>query len=405
MNIIALIKMENGMMTKSILTSCIFVSFCSYVTEVAASGYLFESEINARTTYVDNANFVDNSSSVTDLMIEPKAKLTYKDANWDTTAHASVAGTKYSSKYKNDFDSYFDLGTAYQTNRNTYSIVASYADSSNLAADVDSSILGLSSEAINTKKLGLAPKYTRSLTERLALSASYSFVDASVSPDNSTFVSFETNAVTGSLEYKLSQRTELSLIVTASDYTSENDISEYEMLNSTVNLNYQFSEMVSMNASAGVNDRDFITRDSTGFLFAGSKIIGQPVEATSSGGVYNVGIDAKWVEFSASKTTNANTLGGLTQVDKLHAKFRLQISHLIGTSLAIDHSEIEELNTNVVGSTRDSTTIRAAVNFSVAPNLSLRGEYIRVDQKLKTSAEDVGGNSFLVNLKYEFPSI
>ena len=248
--------------------------------------------------------------------------------------------------------------------------------------------MGLSSEAINTKKLSLAPKYTRDLTERLALSASYSFVDASVSPDNGTFLSYETNAVAGSLEYKLSQKIDLSLVVKATDYTSEHNISEYEMLDSNVALVYQFSKMISARVSAGVSDRDFITSDTH-----------------SSGGVYEVGVDAKWVEFSASRTTSANTLGGLSLEDKLHTKFRLQISHLVGMSLAIDHSEIEELNINVVGVTRDLTTIRAAMNFSMTRNLSLSGVYTRVEQDDNATAVDQGGNRFTVDLNYKFPSI
>ena len=95
MNNITLIKMEGRMMSKHILLSCALTVFCSGATDVMASNFLLESEINARATYDDNIHFTDAESgdSATALMIKPEVKLTYKDDNWDTTANANISAT------------------------------------------------------------------------------------------------------------------------------------------------------------------------------------------------------------------------------------------------------------------------------------------------------------------------
>jgi len=229
MNSINMIKTESRMMSKSILVSCVLTVYCSGVIDANASGFLLESEINARVTNNDNillASDAEKSSSI--LMIRPKAKLTYKDNSWDTTINANVTATSYSSELQNEFSSYFDLGTAYQDNRNTYSITASYEDSSNRA--VESDLLGLVPDQVEITEIMLAPKYTRSLTERLSLSVAYSASDVDVDPKTPNFLPYKTNTVTGLLDYKLSQKSELILIVDALDYTSENNISEHEYL-------------------------------------------------------------------------------------------------------------------------------------------------------------------------------
>ena len=398
-------------MSKPVLLSCALTIYCSGATDVMASNFLLESEINARAGYDDNIGFVDaeSSDSATILMIKPKVKLTYKDDNWDTTANANIAATSYSSEVQDTVDSYLDLGTAYQTNRNTYSIVASYDKSSNKAADADDTIIGLTTEQIDTTSLSLLPSYTRSLTERLSLRIGYGYSEVDISPESATFLPYETHVATGAVLYKLSQKSELSLVIDAIDYTSENNISEYEMLSTKVGIVHNFSEMIVGEFFAGYNTNDFTTRSDTEFNFAGSKVTGvEVVETESKGGVYEALIDAKWIELGASRITDSNTLGGLDKTDKLHAKLRMQITSLIGISLEMVRSDIEEQNESVVGRSRIVTTIRPAMNFTLTRNLKLRALYSRIEYDY---ADDIPGqassdkNMFHVNLKYTFPSI
>lgn len=410
-NIIVLNKKEGRVMLKSILISSVFIVICSFSINARASGYLFESEINARATYDDNITYSSsNEKSASIMMVKPKATLTYRDADWDTTINANLSSTTYSSVLQDHIDSYFDLGTAFQSQRDTYSIVASHRNYSNRAVELDANNVGLTSEQVDHTAIMLAPKYTRSLTERLSLSLAYGFSDVSVDPDTSpTYLPYKTSTLTASMVYNLSQKSELSLVVDAIDYTSENNISEYQMLASRVGLVHNVSEMVTVNMLAGFNTRDFTTRSSQGFTFAGSLVTGtQEVENDSSGAVFEAILDAKWIELEASRTTDSNSLGGLDQTDILRAKLRMQITPLVGIALVMRRSDIQELNESVVGSDRVKTVISPAMNFTVTRNLKLRAAYTRVDQSYTDNSlikEDSVTNQFYVNLKYAFPSI
>ena len=406
-NIITLIKMEGGIVSKSILTCGILTVFCSGVIDATAAGFLLESEINARATYDDNVLGNNNDESASILMIEPKARLTYKDNDWDTTINASIAGTSYSSELQNHVDSYFDLGTAYQSQRDIYSVTASYDNYSYRTEDTDA--LGLTLEQVENTKLMLAPQYTRNLTERVSLSIAYSYSDVDVDPTTDVYLPYETQTATAALEYKLSQKSKLSLVINAIDYTSENNISEYEVLASQVVLAHNFSEMVSATISVGFDTIDFTTRSSESFEFAGSTVTGtQAVESDSSGGSYEATFDAKWVELQASRSTDSNSFGGLDEKNKLRAKFRMQVTPLIGIVLLIDRTDIEELNPNVVAQSRVYTKIAPAMNFTLAHNLKLRAEYARIEQDYainEPDKTDLDKNTFYLNLKYDFPSI
>ena len=404
-NIYALIKKEGRIVSKSIFTCGVLTVFCSCVIDASAAGFLLESEINARTTY-DN-NIINSNESASILMIKPKARLTYKDNDWDTTINASITGTSYSSELQDHVDSYFDLGSAYQNERDIYSITASYDNYSYDATETDT--LGLTPEQIENTRLMLAPKYTRNMTERASLSFAYSYSDVDADPTTTTYLPYETQTATAALEYKLSQKNILSLVIDATDYTSEHNISEYEMLATQAVLVHNFSEMVSAQISLGFNNRDFTTRSSENFVFLGSTVTGiQVVESDSRGSTYEAAIDAKWIELQASSFTNANSFGGLDENNRLRAKFRMQVTPLIGVVFEMSHSDIKEINPNVVARSRIYTRIAPAMNFTLAPNLKLRVEYARIENDYTNSQPGqttLVKDTFYLNLKYDFPSI
>lgn len=139
-------------------------------------------------------------------------------------------------------------------------------------------------------------------------------------------------------------------------------------------------------------------------LIFGSTVTGAQVESTGSGGTFKAGIDAKWIELSASRDTASNFTGGLDQTDKLHAKFRIQVTPLIGFALSLDRVTIDELNENVIDYSRTYTVITPAMNLSLAHNLNLRAVYSYYTNEYKSLAQgETERNRFSVNLKYDFP--
>ena len=111
------------------------------------------------------------------------------------------------------------------------------------------------------------------------------------------------------------------MVLTAMDYTSENNIVDYQLLSSKIGIAHDFSEIITAKVFIGANTTDIATRSSQNFAFFGSTVIGtQAVETSESGEILEASIDAKWIEVSASRDTVSNSYGGLYQTDKLHTK-------------------------------------------------------------------------------------
>ncbi|MFC1589243.1 hypothetical protein ACFL3P_03120 [Pseudomonadota bacterium] len=400
------ILMENKKKLRVILNNFFLMGLCVLVLDAKASDFLLESEINARLTYDDNVNFpVADGESSSIYMVTPKMKLNYLSDSWETAMNASITGTTYSAQYQDQIDSHLDLETSYKDNRSIYSIMAGYDKFSNRAADEN--IIGLTAEQTDTRKFTIAPEYTHLLTERLSLSLAYSYSDVTYSPNLGSFLPYETQSAIGEMVYKLSQKSDLSLVLSAMDYTSENDIVEFQLLSSKAGIVHNFSEMIVGQFFAGVNTRDITTRSSQNFVFFGSTVTGtQAVETSGTGSIFEAGVDAKWIELNASRNVAPNYTGGIEQVDKVSAKLRMQVTPLIGLVLSLKRTEIDELNDNVIDHSRLITTVIPAINFSLTRDLSLRAEYISTEQKYDSLVQGVSKKSrFAINLKYNFPSI
>ena len=395
-------------MLRSIFSGSLLMIFCILAVDVNASSFSLESQINTRVSYDDNINFTAiNSESSSIVTITPETKLTYESDSWETAMAARVSGTSYSTQLQNQINGHLDLETAYKDSRNIYSVDAAY-DNISARASEDINSIGLISEQIKTRKLRLTPKFTRLLTERVSLSLNYSYSDVSYNPDTQgAHLPYETQSTTGTVEYKLSQKSKLNLALSALDYTSENNISEYQMLSSRFGVVHNFSKMINAQMFAGVNTRDFLTRSSENFLFSGSIVTGtQAVENSSSGSIFEAVIDAKWIEFRASRDAVFNDIGGLDQTDKVFAKLRMQVTSLIGITLTMDRAKINEVNDNIVDQSRVVTRINPSMIFTLSRNLSLRAEYHFQEQEyVNLPQETYERNRFFVSLTYNLPTI
>ena len=376
------------------------------VTDVHAANFTFDSEINARVIYDDNVTeSAVNEESSSIYMVTPKVKLNYHSDSWDSAMNAHIKGTSYSEQYQNQIDSYLDFETAYKNDRSIYSIVGGYNNYSNRTAEEN--IIGLPTEQVETTKLSLAPEYTHLLTERTSLSLAYSYADVGVDTNLGNYLPYETQSAIGEIAYNLSQKSDLSLVLAVEDYTSENNIVEYQMLSSKIGFVHDLSRTLSAKVFVGANSTDITTRSSQNFVFSGSTVTGtQEVETSRSGEIFEAAIDAKWIELGISRDTVSNTTGGLDRTDRIRAKLRMQVTSLIGLVLSVNRVKVDEVNDNVIDYSRSYTTIVPAMNLSLARNLDLRGEYIIMKTDYVDSTRGTVDKSRLaVNLTYTFPSI
>lgn len=394
-------------MLKNTFNSFFLIGFCLCVANAEAAGYLLSSEINASTAYTNNVNFSKVSGSSTNLVLTPKVQLNYNDDDWDTTSNARVTGTTYSGDLQNQLASYVDFGTAYKEERGIYAISTSYEEHNNRAEETN--ILGDSIDQRDTSTFSIMPKYTHLFTERLSLSLAYKFSAVEYgSGTEGSFFSYKTQDAQGSMGYKLDPRSELSLMLSAKDYASDNGASEYQILSSKIGIEHNFSEMVSAKMSVGVSDREFSDKSTSPFTFFGTSVTGvQELETTSSGTSFDASFDAKWVTLDASRDYVTNSFGGLNRTESVNAKFRMQVTPLVGLTLTMKRVKIDEINVYLLDNSQVATTISPVIKFSLAHNLSMFAKYTVGKKDIVSATRDDTSDykTFLVNMKYIFPSI
>lgn len=397
-------------MFKQSLNSCLLIACCTTAIEAGASSLMLESEINASAAYDDNVTYSavgdDESSAI--VTITPKLKLTHRNDHWETTANARVSGTTYSAQLQNQLDSYVDFGTAYKEDRGIYSIAASYDMHENRAEETN--ILGESIDQLDTNTFSIKPNYTYLITERMSLSVAVNFSSVDYGADTTgNYFSYDTQTASGILDYKLTQKSQLDLTLAAMDYASDNNASEYRVLSSKVGVTHKFSEIISGRFSVGVSSREFYDKSAgQPFDFFGSTVTGvTELETTGSGSSYAASVDAGWVTVGASRDYTSNSVGGLNQSEKLNAKFRMQITSLIGITLSLDRSEVTELNDFVPDYSYIDTRITPAMNFTLAHNLSASARYVKGEKEIASSVRDdtTDYNIFYISMRYVFPAI
>ena len=396
-----LIQKEGKKMLKSVLCKSFLALTCISAANANASGFLFESDATARATYNDNIYYTpikDEKESVWVFMVSPKAKLSHEAGKWKSSINGSVTETTYSNSLQNQFDSRLGLGTQYDDSSHSYKISADYDVHSNRTEDSDD--LGVSIDQIETKTLTLSPSYTHQLSERASFTLGYNYSDVSHESSSSAgLLPYETKSLTGSFGSKLSQRSKLDATLSATDYESGNNSSEFEMLNSNVELTHQLTSLISTKVSAGFNKRDFINR-----TFLPSVV---EEKSSSTGSVYATTVDAGWVTVMASRDNVSNSYGGLSQIQKVNAKFRLQVTPLLGLTFTLDREKIDELNENVADNSRVNTSAIPALILTLAHNIKVRASWTHIQQEYDTVSR-VGKarmNRVYVSIAYNFPSI
>lgn len=404
-----IMNMEGKKMLRIVKNSCLSMFVCIYLADANASTFLLESEVNARAVVDDNVSLsttnTDNSTTI--LTITPEAKLTYHDESWDTSSKASISGTTYSEQLQNELDSYIDFGTAYKEDKGTYSIYTSFNNQANRASETD--VLNNGVEQVDTRTFSIKPNYKHNITQRVSLSVAYNFSSVDYGHDTvGRFFSYDTQTASGIIDYKLSKRSNINLMISSMDYESDNGASEFQFLSTKVGYTHNLSEIMTASISAGVNSREFVDRSSNSFPFFGSLVTGvTELESSSSGSSYSASFDAKWVTLGASRDYSSSTVGGLRINDKVDAKLRMQITSLVGISLSLAHLKSEELNAYVPGYSEVVTTFRPAINFKLAHNLSLRGEYVHSEKDIDSAGQTgtTKSNQYFVNMRYIFPTL
>lgn len=378
--------------------------------------YLLESKISTRAGYNSNAFLSVQPREVTSITITPSISGIVKERNWQTNFNASV------SSYADDdpdrdsdyIGKQFFLTGRYGAERNIFSLGLGYDLSSNLSSVSED--FGTVSRRINRKKQSVTPGYTRSLTERLDFSLSYTMTDVDFEDaDGTSFTPYNIETGSSSLSYDLTEKDKLTFSLQVTDYESKNNLVSYQTFVTQLGLGHTFSEVWSTDLSIGVSRRKSTSlATKTIDLFGQTWVQPQEVDAKTNGLVMNVGVSKRTelgsLNVSLSRSDSSSSFGGLDQVDSFKIDYEEKVTSFWHYSVGTRFESIKAITAASSFSDRDTLYFEAAVSYNVSLNWSANVSYSYAQRQLKgglssSNNDKPHSNRVFIGLTYNFPSL
>ena len=367
-------------------------------------------DIDVRNAYNDNIFLTSQPhDSVTAIVITPSISGIIKDKHWEGGLDAKIRSNNYSDNGLDGNDQLFNLTGRYTAERNIYSLKANYDLVSNLSST--STDFGISGQRIERESQSITPQYTRLLSERSALILGYTYTDVDyLDAEGTGFSPYISLSAVGSYIYNMTERDRLTLSLQAVDYTSKNDLTEYQLFVSRIGVDHKFSETFSADFLVGVSRRNSTNLSIESFDFFGT-IITRRVETdfNNRGFVLNAGINQKYenasLEGRLSRDNVTNSFGGLNEVDRLEVNYYHDLSSLWSYRLRTYYEDVAAVSSNQ-SSDRDVVFFNSIAYYSITKKLKLNASYRQTRRKFKSDTSDdkaPRSNRIYVGLTYNFP--
>jgi hypothetical protein len=380
---------------------------------VNAVQYAIESDMAARAEYDDNIFLTSGPhDSVYALTVIPEAKVVAKEANWETFLIGKLRSNNYSDHNLDSNDVYLDLSGKYQSERNIYSLSGAYYLDSNLRSE--SADFGITGQRVNREYWNIVPQYTRLLTERLFLTLSFNHADVDyIEAENTGFVPYRLNTLTGSLVYSLTERDKVSFILQGTDYVSKNNAIEYQLFITRLGIEHEFSELWSVDFTIGGSRRNSTNTITQTFDFFGQPItLTEEIDYTDKGYVLDAGLQRKFEtgSFSAgvSRDNVTNSQGGLNEVDSLRFRFSQKVTSLWKYDFYARYQDINAVSSVTRTSDREVFVIEPRIFYSLSRDWMANASYRYAARKFKSDTSDdraPHSNRIYLGLTYNFPDI
>jgi hypothetical protein len=391
----------------------VFLFACSLFSSNSVSvQYSVQSNVDTRIEYNDNIFLTTvQHNNVTNLSVIPSISIISKEINSETTLSAKLKSNSYTDHSLDSNDVYLDLSSNYNQERNLYSLSGAYNRVSNLNSE--STDFGIAGKRVNRNLWTIAPQYQRLLTERLILSADYNHVEVDYPDDSGTvYRGYNTDTVTSSLIYELTENDKLSLVVQSSDYASSDNIFEYTLHVTRAGIEHNFSATLSANISIGASRRDSVNSTIQTLDFFGQPIILPPVSDQSNGFVLDAGITKKFLTSSllvaASRNDVANSLGGLNEVNAIQFNYSNNITQSWQYHLSARYEKTDAVSAIALATNRETMFLEQRLYHRIDRDWAVNAGYRYVQRKFDSDVlnnETPHSNMVYVSMTYNFPAI
>jgi len=378
-----------------------------------AKQWSLETDIDARAEYNDNIFLTSEPhDAVSGIIITPSLSAIIKEQHWQTELNARLRIQKYSDESIDGNDQFFDLTGKYNAERNIFSLNINHDLDSNLSST--STDFGIAGLRVERKNQSITPKYTRLLTERLALILSYTYSDVDyLDVENTAFTSYVVETGSASLLYDLTEKNQLSFVFQAVDYRSKADLVTYQLFISRIGIDHKFSETLSIDFLAGVSRRDATNIVTQTFDVLGQTITQtQEIDFNDRGFVLDAGITQQLetgsIKGRLSRDNTTNSFGGLDQVDWLKVTYTEKLSALWRYDISARIEDVTSLSDNAGTIDRDLFFFESRVFYSITPKWSVNASYRYIARKFKSDTSESRAphsNRIYAGLTYNFPSL
>lgn len=385
-----------------------------YAVSVHSKEYLLEADVDARTEYNDNLFLTDQEhDAVKGIIITPSLAGFIKEENWQAYIQARLRSQNYSDSDLSGNDQLFDLTGKYNLERNIFSVNISHNLDSNLSSSSTDfgTIVG---QRVDRKSQSITPQYTRLITERLVLQLSYTYSDVDfIDAEDTGFVPYILQSGTGAFIYDFTERDKITFSLSAVDYASRNELVTYQLFQTRIGIDHEFSETLSGDFAVGVSRQDTTNLQTQTFDFFGQPItISQEIDSNNRGLVFDAGIkqilETGKFEGRISRSDRTNSFGGLDVVNAINIIYTDKLTQLWRYIISSRYEDIKSVSTSTNRTDRETFYLNSVVYYSINRNWDISASYRYTARKFSSDTSNnraPHSNRIYFGLTYNFPSL
>ncbi len=382
---------------------CVFLFLAS--SPALAEKWYFEPSVRASLGYSDNLQLSTNSEIETfTSSITADAALGFRTNVSDVSITAKMIDRRFDDNaYLNTNNQFFNLKSSYRSGLNLFGLGAAYERESTRTSEFD--FTGYS----NTNKIritkAISPYFDRTLTERASIRVGGNYTDVAYEDAEFTGLSDYTNSSAyTSLQYRLSERTTLQAVLSASLYSSTGSLlygsnkTEFDTTSLQLGINHMFSETLSLNALIGPNYTESTYTSGT-----------TEEEFSSVGKLIDIGLRKQFelgsLSASIKTSESAGGAGKMTSKSSLNLSLNRKMSERTTFALSSTFQQNESGGGRTdPGDDRTYFSIEPRINWKASRWWTISGSYhYRQSEYTSSDAGPAESNAVYITVRYVWP--
>jgi hypothetical protein len=377
-----------------------------------------EPSVALRTEYNDNINLTTAPHpSVWGVILSPDVKFSGTTEALNVTGGLRFNFNRYFGEQGLDTnDHILTLRSTYKAERDVLGLNIDSIEDSTLISELSDTGVVLARD--QRRQLAINPSWTRSLTETISITTTYSYTDVDYANNVETgLIDYRDQTATVGLGYKPGERDLVTVAGYYDRYETKPGLSVANTYGVEVGYDRAFSE--TLHGSLSVGSRK--TRSSTerqalicnGFILAGICFgnvitVTSVTKANTTGYIFAANLDKQWetarLSGALSRSINPSGVGTLVQTDHLGLTWTQQWSPTVNSS-ASGGLYKSQYGGNVAGSNSRYYTVEANVGWRLTEWWTLSGGYSYRRALYEGSQASPSANVAYLVLSYAWPKL